>query len=62
MRRALPLIIALILMVSFLPEAMPAMAQSSPQYSIPQQTILQPNQVRTHGPLVNKVVFNVYSS
>ncbi|MGC8773529.1 MAG: ABC transporter substrate-binding protein, partial [Conexivisphaera sp.] len=41
---------------------MPAMAQSSPQYSIPQQTILQPNQVRTHGPLVNKVVFNVYSS
>ncbi|BBE42899.1 oligopeptide binding protein, putative [Conexivisphaera calida] len=62
MRRALPLIVALILMMSFLPEAMPAMAQSSPQYSIPQQTILQPSQVRTHGPLVNTVVFNVYTS
>jgi hypothetical protein len=62
MKRALPLIVALILMVSFLPEAMPAVAQSSPQYAIPQQTILQPSQVMTHGPLVDKVVFNVYSS
>jgi len=62
MRRALPLMVALILVVSFLPGAMPAAAQSSPQYAIPQQTILQPSQVRTHGPLVDKVVFYVYPS
>ncbi|MGC9116204.1 MAG: ABC transporter substrate-binding protein [Conexivisphaera sp.] len=62
MRRALQLIVALILIASFLPEAMPAMAQSYPQYAIPQQTILQPSQVRTHGPLINTVIFYVYSS
>ena len=61
MKTAVPLVAALILLASILPGVAPAAAQSQ-QYSIPQQVVLQPSQVRTHGPLVDEVIFYVYPS